>query len=75
MDFFREQPLDTDLEDVPDAAALRTRASQLIRGCRQHFRAGVTRIKHIGGVIPLGRESEFERMAHNLLDLPDVQAF
>lgn len=46
-----------------------------MKGCQQHFRAGVTRIKRIGGVIPLGQASKFERMAHALLHLEDLESF
>lgn len=54
---------------------LRASAEGLLKGCQQHFRAGVTRIKRIGGVIPLGQGSNFEKMAHGLLKLTDREAF
>ena len=36
---------------------LRHDAGRILRGCKEHFRSGVTRISRIGGVIPV-EESE-----------------
>lgn len=69
MDFWRREGTTRTVDD------LRASAGKLLKGCQQHFRAGVTRIKRTGGIIPLGQASKFEKMAHNLLQLPDAEAF
>ncbi|KAF9522542.1 hypothetical protein CPB83DRAFT_917241, partial [Crepidotus variabilis] len=42
-------------------------AALLLRGCREHFRAGVTRISRAGAIIPVPRQEEFVRRAVGLL--------
>lgn len=54
---------------------LRMAAKNLLKGCRQHFRTGVTRIKKIGGVIPIMQSILFQKKAYALLEQPDTQAF
>lgn len=50
-------------------------AAGLLRGCQQHFRANVTRLKKIHGVVPVGREEAFESRTLALLDAVDHEAF
>ncbi|KAL7284985.1 hypothetical protein ACG7TL_000074 [Trametes sanguinea] len=69
VSFWREEGTTRTADD------LRGRAKTLLKGCQQHFRAGVTRIKRLGGVIPLGHASRFEKMAHGLLHLADLNEF
>jgi hypothetical protein len=41
----------------------------------QHFRAGVTRISKIGGVIPQGSAESFKSRVAALLEAPDIETF
>ncbi|KAJ2991697.1 hypothetical protein NUW54_g8123 [Trametes sanguinea] len=54
---------------------LRASAEQLLKGCQQHFRAGVTRLKRTGGIIQLDDAPKFERMAHSLLEVKALSEF
>ena len=38
---------------------LRDDAGRILKGCKEHFRAGVTRISRIGGVIPVEQREYF----------------
>ncbi|OBZ74708.1 hypothetical protein A0H81_05700 [Grifola frondosa] len=62
-------------EDTRTAAELRDTAATLLRGCRQHFRAGITRVKAISGVIPPGAAHDFQSRAEALLHVHDVPTF
>ncbi|KAI0742318.1 hypothetical protein C8Q80DRAFT_1327971, partial [Daedaleopsis nitida] len=55
--------------------ALRTAAEGLLKGCQQHFRAGVTRISRVGGVIPGGEDRIFRRLTEDLLEAENLAAF
>lgn len=50
-------------------------AKDLLRGCLQHFRAGVTRIKKISGVVPPNHAVGFEARALGLLKASDKADF
>ena len=50
-------------------------AEHLLRGCEEHFRAGVTRVSRISGVIPSGMAEAFTKHALALLDTEDPQEF
>ena len=54
---------------------LRNTAEKLLKGCEQHFRAGVTRIARIGGVIPVGEDQDFHRLAKQLVHASDLSDF
>ncbi|THG94137.1 hypothetical protein EW026_g7276 [Hermanssonia centrifuga] len=54
---------------------LRSAAEKLLKGCRQHFGAGVTRIGRNSGIIPSEEAALFKKMALGLLDLPSVKKF
>ncbi|KAJ7024054.1 hypothetical protein C8F04DRAFT_890996, partial [Mycena alexandri] len=47
----------------------------IYRGCTQHFRAGVTRVKKISGVIPPGQADAFEFRVLALLTAADSEQF
>jgi len=54
---------------------LKDAAERLLKGCEEHYRAGVTRIARIGGVIPPDDAEDFKYRALSLLDLPDSETF
>lgn len=54
---------------------LRAAAEGLLKGCKQHFRSGVTRVSRIGGVIPLGQERTFRSLTEELLGVDDLESF
>ncbi|PPR02123.1 hypothetical protein CVT24_011345 [Panaeolus cyanescens] len=62
-------------DDTRTAEQLELAAERLLKGCVEHFRAQVTRIGRIGGVIPVGQSDEFKRRALALLDAPSVDDF
>ncbi|KZP22592.1 hypothetical protein FIBSPDRAFT_663248, partial [Athelia psychrophila] len=49
VDFRTEHPLEG---ESPTELELRNRAATLLKGCIQHFRSQITRVKRIGGVVP-----------------------
>lgn len=50
-------------------------SEKLLKGCGQHFQAGVTRISKIGGVVPHGSTDAFKNRVKALLDASDVVTF
>jgi hypothetical protein len=50
-------------------------SEKLLKGCGQHFQAGVTRISKIGGVVPHGSTDAFKNRVKALLDASDVATF
>jgi hypothetical protein len=54
---------------------LRTSAAKLLRGCREHFRANITRISRIDAVIPHASAEQFKTQASALLDVADAKIF
>jgi hypothetical protein len=48
-------------------------AISLLRGCEQHFRSQVTRVKRIGGVVAPGLEIIFENYATSLLRCDNIE--
>lgn len=56
-------------------AELEETASSLLRGCRQHFSAAVTRIQAIHAVIPPAQAEIFRTRVLALLDMPGVDEF
>ncbi|KAF7372007.1 hypothetical protein MVEN_00058900 [Mycena venus] len=58
-----------------DAAELREAAIKLLKGCAQHFRNQVTRIKKISGVVDPAQIDVFENYARELLECKDIQEF
>ena len=54
---------------------LQAAAEHLLKGCREHFRAGVTHISRISGVVAHGMKEEFSKCALALMDAPNSQEF
>lgn len=54
---------------------LQVAAEHLLKGCREHFRAGVTRVSRISGAVAYGMKEEFSKRALALLDAPNSQEF
>ena len=42
---------------------LRDAGSRILRGCQEHFRAGITRLSRISGVIPSNKKKVFVQRA------------
>ena len=57
-------------EDERTDSQLRHDAGRILKGCKEHFRAGVTRISRIGGVIPVEERGSFIQQAIGLLSSP-----
>ena len=70
ISFWNRRP-DDDRSD----AQLRLDAGRILRGCKEHFRAGVTRISRIGGVIPVEQRGSFVEQAVGLLSCPTDAEF
>lgn len=54
---------------------LQLAANTLIKGCEQHFRTGVTRLKKISGIVKPTLADAFEKRALALLDASDIADF
>jgi hypothetical protein len=54
---------------------LQVAAEHLLKGCREHYRAGFTRISRISGAVPPGMADEFKKRALTLLDLLTSEEF
>ncbi|KAI0683221.1 hypothetical protein BC835DRAFT_1296586, partial [Cytidiella melzeri] len=54
---------------------LRKAAQKLLRGCREHFRANVTRISRIDAVVPHDSATAFKSQTNALLEAPDSKTF
>ncbi|KAH9455700.1 hypothetical protein Pst134EA_033087 [Puccinia striiformis f. sp. tritici] len=50
----------------------RSRALKHLKGCHEHFRAQVTRIRRNRNIVSIGEETNFERMCLALLDRPGL---
>lgn len=50
-------------------------AGTLLKGCLQHFRNQITRVKKISGVVPPAQRDVFENRAKALLDAEDIRSF
>ena len=46
-----------------------------MKGCREHYHAGVTHVSCISGAIPAGMADAFKKRALALLDLPSSEEF
>ena len=57
------------MKELHDAAGI------LLRGCREHYRAGVTQISKISAVIPPDMADTFKHQALSLLDVSDPTEF
>lgn len=54
---------------------LQVAAEHLLKGCHEHFRAGVTRVSRISGAVADGMREGFAKRALALLDAPNSQEF
>ena len=57
-------------DDNRSESDLREAAQRVLRGCKEHFRAGVTRLSRINGVIPPARREIFVERALALVTAP-----
>lgn len=62
-------------DNVRSEEELRRIAPTLLRGCAEHFRASVTRIKRNGAIISPERQDEFQKLAMSLLQTEDIAHF
>jgi hypothetical protein len=70
VEFWQLRPNDSRSVDELNSAS-----QKLLKGCGQHFRAGVTRISKISGVIPQGSAESFKSRVAALLEAPDIETF
>src|SRR5882762_1587337 len=63
------------LENRRSIVELDSAAEKLLKGCRQHFRSGVTRISKINGVVPANSTEAFKSRVEALLEANDVETF
>ncbi|KAF5378164.1 hypothetical protein D9615_007525 [Tricholomella constricta] len=56
-------------------AELEAAAQRLLRGCEEHFRAGVTHVSRISGAVPPEMSEEFVQRALSLLKASDSEDF
>jgi hypothetical protein len=54
---------------------LQTAAERLLKGCREHYRAGVTRVSRISAAVPPDMAEAFKDRAMNLLHLSNSEDF
>jgi len=62
-------------DDSRTTDELHNAAQKILRGCQEHFRAGVTRVSRINGVIPPESQSVFQRCALGLLNASSSEDF
>jgi hypothetical protein len=62
-------------DDPRSDAELHLVAETLIKGCQEHYRAGVTRISKISAIIPPDQKEDFQYTAMQLLKKESAQAF
>lgn len=54
---------------------LKDSATKLLRGCWEHYRAGVTRVSRISAAVPIEYKEGFVQHVNNLLEAPDSKEF
>lgn len=54
---------------------LYAKAETLLRGCEQHFRSTITRVKKMHGIVPFGNSDDFEQKTLALLHVRSMQEF
>jgi hypothetical protein len=62
-------------DDDRSESDLREAARRVLRGCKEHFRAGVTRLSRINGVIPPATREIFVSRALELVSTPTSEEF
>ncbi|KAG2133699.1 hypothetical protein DEU56DRAFT_888775 [Suillus clintonianus] len=65
----------TNREDSRSLAELEDAAGALLKGCQQHYRSQVTRVKKISGVIDPSKADNFQSRALALLSVSDMDTF
>ncbi|KAF8171481.1 hypothetical protein BJ912DRAFT_1066144 [Pholiota molesta] len=70
IEFWIMQP-----DDKCTIEELQEEAESLLKGCQEHYRAGITRISRIGGVINPEDTEAFKARAMGLLDMPNSDEF
>lgn len=65
----------TNREDSRSQAELEDAAGALLKGCQQHYRSQVTRVKKISGVIDPAKADNFQSRALALLLVLDMDTF
>lgn len=69
-EFWTLRPCDSRTEDE-----LRAAGQLLLKGCQEHFRAGVTRVSRISAAVPPDDAAFFVTRALALLNAPDSEEF
>ncbi|KAH6874620.1 hypothetical protein BKA70DRAFT_1449290 [Coprinopsis sp. MPI-PUGE-AT-0042] len=54
---------------------LMAEAEALLKGCRQHFNSGITRVKKISGVVPVHLKAAFQHRAESLVGAETTEEF
>ncbi|KAF5379487.1 hypothetical protein D9615_006638 [Tricholomella constricta] len=67
--WYRRPDSNRSREELQDAA------EKLLRGCAEHFRAGVTRVSRITGAVPPEKAEDFVKRAMSLLHAADTDEF
>ncbi|KAH6908510.1 hypothetical protein BKA70DRAFT_1222704 [Coprinopsis sp. MPI-PUGE-AT-0042] len=62
-------------ENSKSPEELEEEAKNLLKGCLQHFRAGVTRVSNISGVVLVHHRAAFKKRAMALVNAPSSQKF
>ncbi|KAH6876457.1 hypothetical protein BKA70DRAFT_1240161 [Coprinopsis sp. MPI-PUGE-AT-0042] len=62
-------------ENSKSPEELEEEAKNLLKGCLQHFRAGVTRVSNISGVVLVHHRAVFKKRAMALVNAPSSQKF
>ena len=57
--------------DIEEKDAIHAHAKTLIRGCKEHFRASITRLKRNHAIIPIHEIENFEHQCMSLLTIVD----
>lgn len=67
--------IQTEISPNRTAEELRQAAEMLIKGCGEHYRAGVTRVSNISAVIPPDQKEEFKQVATSLTNSQSLSEF
>lgn len=67
--------LNSELNDSRTPEELRIAAGRLLKGCREHYRAGLTRVSRMNAVVAPDMTEDFKRRAMSLLDLTSSREF
>ncbi|KAF4620872.1 hypothetical protein D9613_000021 [Agrocybe pediades] len=62
-------------DDSRSEEELREAVQRLLKGCKEHWRAAITRIARITGVVPPDQHGDFTARAEQLPNLPNAASF